>query len=215
MKQKNIILIWVISIILTIILTGSITWVVKTYLITGTAGTSTDNTANVPGQQQMQSGGNTSSSSVTYNSSSTGITLTSGIKSYSDQSYSATGADESAVIVKNGASLTLTNAIITKSGDSSSNDSSSFYGLNAGAIATGGSSLTIDGGTVNAIGAGSNGVFSTGSGTKVSLSNLTIYAAGGGAHAVMATQGGIMTLNNVDMTTTDSNSGALATDRGG
>jgi hypothetical protein len=146
----------------------------------------------------------------------TGATTISGSsKTSSGQAFSSNKANESAILVSSSGSLTATNATITKSGDSTSEDSSSFYGLNAGVLAQSGGSITLSNSTITATGTGANGAFASGSGSSVTLTNVTIKASGGGAHAVMATQGGTMTLTNVDMTTTDRNSGAIATDRGG
>jgi hypothetical protein len=49
----------------------------------------------------------------------------------------------------------------------------------------------------------------------VTLSNVTIQATNDGGHGVMATNGGVVTLTNVNMTTAGKNSGVIATDRGG
>lgn len=131
-----------------------------------------------------------------------------------DQTYTSTSADISAICVINGGSLSLVNPTITKSGDTSSDESSSFYGLNAAVLVGPDSTMTISGGSVTTEGDGANGVFATGGGSSVTLSDLTIYAAGDGAHGVMATLGGSLTLTNVDIVTTASHSGAVATDRG-
>jgi hypothetical protein len=120
----------------------------------------------------------------------------------------------SAVYVTNGGNLTLVNPTITTSGDTTSQDDSSFYGLNAGVLATSGSTVAISGGSVNTSGTGANGVFSTGTGTSVMLSNVTIKATNNGGHGVDATLGGSLTLNDVDISTAGSNSAAIATDRG-
>jgi hypothetical protein len=135
--------------------------------------------------------------------------------STADQTYTSTEADVSDICVINGGTLTLTNPTITKSGDTSSADSSSFYGLNAAVLVGSGSVMAISGGSVTTDGTGTNGVFSTGNGSSVTLSDVTIRAEGDGAHAVMATLGGSMILTNVNMLTTDAHSGAIATDRGG
>ncbi len=146
----------------------------------------------------------------------TGVyTLDGGTETQTGQAYNAANADQSAVYVTNSATLALVDPTVSKTGDTSSSDSSSFYGLNAAILAASGSQVTITGGTVTTNAAGANGVFSQGSGTAVSVADMTIYAAGDGAHAVMATQGGSMILSNVQMTTTNSHSGAIATDRGG
>lgn len=132
-----------------------------------------------------------------------------------DQNFTATDADTSAVWVTNGGKLTLTNCTLNKSGDSSSDENSSFYGLNAGLLVTSGSSATMTGGTIDASGGGANGGFATGSGASLAMSKVSIKASGNGAHGVMATQGGVITLTDVDMNTTGPHSAAIATDRGG
>jgi hypothetical protein len=78
-----------------------------------------------------------------------------------------------------------------------------------------GGTIHMTGGTITTTGAGANGAFATGSGSIVTLANVTIKATGEAGHGVMATQGGTMALTNVDMTTTGTHSGAIATDRGG
>lgn len=131
------------------------------------------------------------------------------------KTYAASGADESAILVSNGGSLTLTNATITSSGDSSSSDNSSFFGQNAGVLAQSNSSVTLSDSNVTTSGDGANGVFATGENVRVDLKNVTIDCIGQYAHAVMATLGGTMKLTDVDMTTAGASSGAIATDRGG
>jgi hypothetical protein len=111
--------------------------------------------------------------------------------------------------------LILIDPTIITSGDSSSLEDSSFYGLNAAVPATSGSNITISGGTVTTSGSGANGVFSTGSGTIISLSGVTISATGQGGHGVDATYEGILVLSNVNITTAGANGAAIATDRGG
>jgi hypothetical protein len=157
-------------------------------------------------------GSSSSSASVTLTGA---YTLDGNTSSETGQTYPSTAADESAILVSNSGSLTLTKATVTKSGDSSSTDSSSFYGLNAAVLASSGARLDLSDSSITSNGIGANAAFSTGSGSSVSLSNVTIHATGDGAHAVMATQAGSMTLTNVNMTTTGGSSSAIATDRGG
>ncbi len=132
----------------------------------------------------------------------------------SNISYSSATDDESAVKVTNSGTFTLSSSQITKTGNTSSNDNSSFYGLNAALLAEDGSTITLTDSTISATGSGANGAFSTGSGSTVNLANVTITAIGGGAHGVMATQGGVMTMTDVDIVTTGANSAPIATDRG-
>ncbi len=159
------------------------------------------------------SAGSTSSSApTTYNAT---YTLNGGTATLADQTYTATANDTSAVWVTSSGVLTLTNPTITTSGNTSSQDSSSFYGLNAGVLATASGKITISGGSITTTGTGANGAFAVGSGSSVTLANLTISGKSDGAHAVMATQGGKLTLTNVNMTTAGGSSSAIATDRGG
>ncbi|MGE5411154.1 MAG: T9SS type A sorting domain-containing protein [Clostridiales bacterium] len=132
-----------------------------------------------------------------------------------NQAYTASSTDESGVKVTNSGALTLSNSSIITSGNSSSLDNSSFQGLNAGVLATSGSTINLSDCTVNTTGTGANGVFSYGSGTTVNMTRLTIKCTAQGGHAIMATGGGTMTATDVDMTTAGANSGAIATDRGG
>jgi hypothetical protein len=122
--------------------------------------------------------------------------------------------DVSAIYVKSGGDLSLTNPTIETSGDTSSNDYSSFYGLNAAVLATANSAVTIVGGSITTSGTGANGAFPTGSGASISLSGTTIRATGKGGHGVMATNGGLLVLDDVDIDTAGANSAPLATDRG-
>lgn len=141
-------------------------------------------------------------------------TLNGGSATETNQTYTATNEDQSGVYVTDGGDLTLNNVTVTTSGDTSSDENSSFYGLNAGVLASS-STITINGGTITTTGAGANGAFATGSGSIVNLSNVTINATGDGGHGVMATQGGEMNLTDVDMTTSGAHSAPIATDRGG
>lgn len=159
--------------------------------------------------------GGSGTSTSTSSTASAVYTQNGGSETKTDQTYNATNTDESAILVTNAGSLTLTNAAITTSGNTSSDDNSSFHGLNAAVLAESGSSINLSNSTITTSGSGANGAFATGSGSSVSLSNVTINATGDGGHGVMATQGGVMTLNDVNITTAGSHSGAIATDRGG
>lgn len=130
------------------------------------------------------------------------------------KSYTSNTDDVSAVYVTNGGNLTLKNPTITTSGNTSSEENSSFYGLNAGVLATKGSTLTIEGGTITTSGTGANGAISTDANSVIALSNVTIKATNDAAHGVMATNGGTITLNNVNMETSGRSSAPIATDRG-
>jgi len=138
-----------------------------------------------------------------------------GSETKTGQTYTAANADESAIYVNNSGALTLANASITTSGNTSSQDNSSFHGLNAAVLAAGGSTISLSDSTITTSGTGANGAFATDSGSSVTLSKVTIQATADGGHGVMATNGGSMTLTDVNINTAGTSSGAIATDRGG
>jgi spore coat protein CotH len=143
-------------------------------------------------------------------------TLDGGAATGEDKTYRSASNDVSAVFVRKGGQLTLVNPTVTTTGNTSSQENSSFYGLNAGVLAAQGGKVSISGGSVTTSGSGANGVFATGNGSEIALANLTITATGGGGHGVMASGGGSLTLSNVNITTgPGANSAAIATDRGG
>ena len=137
-----------------------------------------------------------------------------GTATKTNENFTGASTDESGVLVKNSGTLTMTNCTVTTSGNTSSSDNSSFYGLNAGVLASS-SKITMTGGTVTTTGSGANGVFAYGSSGSVVISDVTVKCTGQYAHAVMASGGGSLTVTNVNMSTAGTNSGAIATDRGG
>ena len=86
-----------------------------------------------------------------------------------------------------GGRLTLAQATITTSGNTSSNNNSSFYDLNATVLAKAGNSIALSDSAINTMGTGANGAFAAGSGALVTLTMMTITADGG--YGVMATGG--------------------------
>jgi hypothetical protein len=168
-----------------------------------------------PGAGGAPPGGGGSGSTGLASTASGAYRQSGGTASKSGQTFTAANADESGVLVTDGGTLTLIDATVTTSGDTSSDENSSFYGLNAGVLATGGSSITMQGGTISTTGTGANGAFASGTGSSVDLSDVTISATGDGGHGVMATQGGSVSLTNVTMDTAGTHAAPLATDRGG
>ncbi|MBV7274870.1 hypothetical protein JMF89_10415 [Clostridiaceae bacterium UIB06] len=167
-----------------------------------------------PSDNGNPNGGSTSGTSTTTGTatySQSGNTVT-----QSNQNITASGTDQSAVKVTDSGTYTLSDSTITTSGDTSSMDDSSFYGLNAAVLAESGSKITLSNTTINTSGAGANGVFACGEGSIVNLSNIKINCTATGSHGVDATKAGVLNLNNVDIVTSgDGASGAIATDRGG
>jgi hypothetical protein len=120
----------------------------------------------------------------------------------------------SAIMVSGGGELELMDPTVKTSGNSSSTENSSFYGLNAAVLATRSSKIEITGGSINTSGTGANGLFATGAGASVTMTSGTITATGGGGHGVMASGGGSLALTNVDIVTTSERAAPVATDRG-
>lgn len=134
--------------------------------------------------------------------------------SKSNQTYSATRQDESGIKVSNKGMLDLSNIQIITSGNSSSNENSNFYGLNAGLLAESGSTINIKDCTIITSGSGSNAVFATGSGSSINVSNLKIKTTADSSRGLDATQTGTIKATNVDIITAGDHCAALATDRG-
>ena len=141
------------------------------------------------------------------------------------QTFASETTDESALIVNTADAVSITNPIVTKTGDSNGGDNCNFYGLNAALLVMGGSTTTITGGTIETSASGANGVFSyggnsgrngaAGDGTTVIISDTTITTTGDGSGGIMTTGGGVTYASNLTVTTSGRSSAAIRTDRGG
>lgn len=139
--------------------------------------------------------------------------------------YTSSASDENAILIDSGASVSLTDPTVTKTGDSDGGDSCSFYGVNAAVLAKDGANVTITGGTITTSANGANGVFSyggngaqngaAGDGTTVTISDTTITTTGDNAGGIMTTGGGITNASNLTIETSGRSSAAIRTDRGG
>jgi hypothetical protein len=156
----------------------------------------------------------TTTTSTTTTSSKTYYYQNGGTATLSGKVYYSTKSDTSAVEVTGGGTLTLSNSRIRSSANTSSTDSSSFYGLNAAVLATGGSTITLTNDSITTTGLSANGVYSYGTST-VNMSGDTIKCTANGAHGIYAAGGGTMTATNVIATTAGGSSSVIATDRGG
>ncbi|MSR99178.1 hypothetical protein FYJ28_10130 [Arthrobacter sp. BL-252-APC-1A] len=129
--------------------------------------------------------------------------------------FSAADPDKSALEVGSGQQRAVGASTISKSGDSSSTDSSSFSGLNAAVLISGGGSLAMNGTTVETAGSGANGVFATGTGSSASLQDVSVKTQGSFSHALDVTDGGSLTAVSPQLSTASDHSSVIATDRGG
>ena len=166
-------------------------------------------------------GGGSSSADIDYTASTT---ITSA-DSQTGQTYKSTTADESALLVSTSEAVSITDAIVSKTGDSDGGDNCNFYGLNAAVLVKDGSTTTISGATITSDADGANGVFSyggnggqngaSGDGTKVIISDSKITTTGDGSGGIMTTGGGITEAYDLDIETSGRSSAAIRTDRGG
>ena len=186
----------------------------------GDGGTPPD-APNGQGGTPPDSNGGSSSSSVSW-SGATEIT-TGG--TYENQTYTSTSSDQNSVLINTSDEVILNNATVTKSGGSDAGDNQSFYGTNSAVMVKGGTSTTINGGTVQTDAAGANGIFSyggnggtngaDGDGTTVNIYDVQITTTGNGSGGIMTTGGGKTIAQNLTINTSGQSSAAIRTDRGG
>ncbi len=177
-----------------------------------TASTTTTSTNGAPKAPSSGGGGASNGPTIT---GTAAYSVSGQTASKSGETYTATNANQSGVMVSNKGNLTLTNATINKTaGNTTSEDESNFYGLNAGVVAKSGSTITISGSKINTSTSGSNGVFATGSGSTVNISDSTINTTKDSSRGLDATMTGTVNAINVTINTAGTHCAALATDRG-
>lgn len=132
----------------------------------------------------------------------------------SGQTITSTGSDENAVLVQNGANVTMKNIILDRtSSNSTGGDNASFYGVGAGMLVTDGV-LNLLNSEINTDSAGGAGVFAYGSGT-VNVENTTIHTIQDTSGGIHAAGGGTLNAANLTVTTEGNSSAAIRSDRGG
>ncbi|MDC7291970.1 hypothetical protein NXH67_00320 [Butyrivibrio sp. DSM 10294] len=166
-------------------------------------------------------GGGSSSADIGYQ----GAVEVTGSDTQDGKTYASTTADESALLISTSDDVTITNATVTKIGDSDGGDNCNFYGLNAAVLVKDGSTTTITGANITSDADGANGVFSyggnggkngaEGDGTTVIISDSTITTTGDGSGGIMTTGGGVTKASNLTVETSGRSSAAIRTDRGG
>lgn len=155
-------------------------------------------------------GGSASSQPESYNA----VTEYTEDTEVSDETFSSTGSDENAVLVSNGANVTLKDITLDRtSSDSTGGDSSSFYGVGAGLLATDGT-VSVDNATITTDSAGGAGIFSYGNG-NVTVSDSTITTTQDTSGGIHVAGGGTLTAKNLTVTTNGESSAAIRSDRGG
>lgn len=169
------------------------------------------------GQQQMQGGpGEGQPGGSEESAEATGATTVDGTEETLNDTYTSSNADENAILVTNGGTLTSDGATINKeSGDSSNTGSSDFSGVNSGLLVQENSTATVKNATIKTSAKGANAVFATGENAKITISDSTIETTGeASSRGLDATYGGTIEADNVKITTQGGSCAAMATDRG-
>jgi len=153
-------------------------------------------------------GSASSNSSISY----TGATTITSSTTKDDATITSTTSAQNALLISGGTS-TLTNPTITKSGDTS-DENSDFYGTNAAVLVYNGATLDITGGTITTNGGHANGVFAYGTGT-INITGTTIKTSGNNSGGIMVTGGGTLNAKNLTVETSGNSSASIRSDRGG
>ncbi len=169
-----------------------------------------------PNGQQMQDGQGIPGENQGSQVEAEGATTVDGEEKTLNDSYESTEADQNAVLVTNGGTLTSDGATIEKtSGDGSNTDSCDFYGINASLLVNDDSKATVTGATITSKATMSNGVFCTGEDSEIEISDSTIKTTGQqSCRGLDATNGGTIIGDNLTISTKGGSCAALATDRG-
>ena len=131
-----------------------------------------------------------------------------------DETIASTGTDESAVLVGNGANVTVRSTAVTRvSSDSTGGDSASFYGVGAAMLVTDGM-LTAENCTVETDAAGGAGVFAYGKGTAT-VHDTKIKTKQGTSGGLHVAGGGTLYAENCTVETDGGSAAAIRSDRGG
>ena len=129
--------------------------------------------------------------------------------------FTSTGDDENALRI-DGATVTLQDITVEKSGGASSNtENGDFYGMNAGLLALNGATVEISGATIDTAAQNGNGVFSYGEGTTVNIADSVIRTSADNSGGIQTTGGGTTNASNLDVQTQGNSAAAIRSDRGG
>lgn len=131
----------------------------------------------------------------------------------SGETIDSAGTDENAVLVSNGATVSIDDSTITRtSSNSTGGDSSSFYGVGAAVLVTDGTAKISDS-TIHTDSAGGAGVFAYGDGVAY-VSDSTITTKQDTAGGIHVAGGGTLYAWNLDVETNGESSAAIRSDRG-
>lgn len=152
--------------------------------------------------------------------SSSGVDSYDAVTEYSEDTsventdYTSTGNDENAILVSDGAEVTLKNIKVDRtSSDSTGGDNSSFYGVGAAVLTTDGTTCISDA-DITTDAAGGAGVFAYGDGT-VYIADSDISTKQNTSGGIHAAGGGTLYAWNLNVETDGESAAAIRSDRGG
>ena len=131
-------------------------------------------------------------------------------KTSSNETYGSNQSNIDTILVKNKGTFHMRGGTLTKTGDTTSEEKSEGYGLNALFTASGGSSATLDSTQFTSSGNGANAVIAIGKNTKIDADAFDIYTSGISSSGLEATQGGSIYASEGMITTKGSSSAPLA-----
>ena len=131
----------------------------------------------------------------------------------SKMNYSTESDGVNSLLIQNGGNLTLSDSSVSKSGDTS-DENSDFYGTNAGILVNNNGKLTLTNSNITTNGSHANGLFVYGTGVAT-IKNSTITTSKNNSGGIMVAGGGTMNAENLTITTEGNSSAAIRSDRGG
>ena len=153
-------------------------------------------------------GGGQSSQPESYDA----VTTVSEDTDLSDTTFTSTGADENALLVTDGMATVTNTTIDRTSADGTGGDTSSFYGVGAAVLATGGT-VSISDSTITTDAKGGAGVFAYGDGVAM-VSDTTISTTQDTSGGIHVAGGGTLYARDLTVTTKGESSAAIRSDRG-
>ncbi|MEG0829380.1 MAG: hypothetical protein RSD88_01975 [Anaerovoracaceae bacterium] len=127
------------------------------------------------------------------------------------ESYKSTQKDQNTVLVENAGKLTMTDASLTKSGKTSSNDKSNFYGLNGICTITTQSTADFMDSKLTSSSKGCSGLIATGTGARINANNVTINTSGDSSLGLNSTYNGTIVANKMKIKTLGDYAPSVAT----
>lgn len=143
------------------------------------------------------------------------LTVTTKDYSLENTTITSSRANTSAIYFRNSSKGTLRNLILQKKGgDTTSEEGSNFFGLNAVLLGTEKSEVQVENSQIFSQADGANAVFANGTGTKIYLKGVKIETIMNSSRGVDATEGGYIEGTGLIISTQGAHSAGIATDRG-